>query len=266
MRGTLDMPDIPVTVLMTVYNGGAFLAPAVRSVLGQTFSEFEFLIIDDCSHDDSVTTIQSFSDHRIVLHRNQENRGQTASLNLGLRLARGRYIARIDADDLAFPGWLERQWAFIERHPDYAVVSANAVMIDEQGRILRELRSLTDPRDMRLKSMLASPINHGVALMNKALVLENGGYDEAQRVVADYGLWSRLLRKGYPITSTDATLMAIRVHSGQSSFVSGQEAYVPELTGIMQDNIHDLSACDCRRQDIERALPGLLLHVDIVRL
>ena len=99
-----------ITVLMTVYNGAAYLRQSVESVLGQTFKDFEFLIIDDHSRDDSLAIARSYKDSRIVVHSNPENKGQVKSLNAGLGLARGDYIARLDADDLAFPRWLEKQF------------------------------------------------------------------------------------------------------------------------------------------------------------
>ena len=245
------MPDIPLTVLMTVFNGGEFLRAAIESVLRQTFTNFEFLIIDDGSTDDSVRMIRSFADPRIVLHRNPENLGQSESLNVGLRLAQGTYVARIDADDIAFPRWLEQQWDFVKENPDCAVVSAHAVIVDEQGCLQREMTSLTHRPDMLLKALLTSPVNHGVAMLNRDVVLANGGYAREERVVADYGLWCRLLKKGYRLSSTNATLMAIRVHSRQSSYARGQDAYVPELTGIMQGHIMYMTGRDCSRAKAE---------------
>ena len=105
------MSEPAVTVLMTVYNGGIFLGPSIRSILGQSFADFEFLIVDDCSTDGSAEVAESASqDPRIKVIRNAQNRGQTACLNLGLGLACGRWIARHDADDLAHPDRLVLQY------------------------------------------------------------------------------------------------------------------------------------------------------------
>src|SRR3990170_4187453 len=119
--------DPLVTVLMAVYNGGRYLKSSIESVLNQTFRDFEFLIINDCSTDDSVKMIESFNDERIIIHHNENNIGQTKSLNVGLKLARGKYIARMDADDMAFPTWVEELVNYFEKNPKYAVIGAAAV-------------------------------------------------------------------------------------------------------------------------------------------
>ena len=95
-----------ITVLMTVYNGQDYLRPALESVLAQTYKNFELLIIDDASSDDSLRIIKSYQDPRIAVYSNPQNLGQTRSLNVGLKFATGEYIARMDADDLVFSAWL----------------------------------------------------------------------------------------------------------------------------------------------------------------
>ncbi len=124
-----------VTVLMALYNGGHYLKQSVRSVLNQTHHDFEFLIVNDCSTDESVKIIESFHDTRIHIHHNAANLGQTKSLNVGLKLASGEYIARMDADDVALPQWLEMQVRYIEKNPEHSAVSSYAVAIDEQNKI-----------------------------------------------------------------------------------------------------------------------------------
>src|SRR5690606_31877358 len=115
-------PD--VTVLMAVHNAEPYVRDAVTSVLDQDFRNFEFVIVDDGCTDGSSAILDELAraDPRIVLIRNAGNRGLTASLNVGLRAARGRYIARMDADDRSLPHRLSRQFDFMERHPDHAVV------------------------------------------------------------------------------------------------------------------------------------------------
>ncbi|MDP2652738.1 MAG: glycosyltransferase [Candidatus Omnitrophota bacterium] len=240
-------PD--VTVLMTVYNGGRYLAPAVQSVLSQTFGDFEFLIVDDCSTDGSAAVIESFKDSRIFLHRNPENLGQTKSLNAGLKLAKGPYIARIDADDWAFPRWLEIQHRFIVSHPQYVAVSAQAVIINSENRIVRKLASSSEPADMVLKLFASVPINHGGVLMKKNRVLECGGYDEKYRVVADYDLWSRLVGRGHQLTSTADVLMAIRFHEASVSVTDRRTHVSEEMAEVVRRNFELLSGIAIGRED-----------------
>ena len=102
---------------MSVYNGAKFLAEAIDSILAQTFTNFEFIIIDDASSDDSLHIINSYKDARIVLIQNNKNIGLTKSLNIGIAKAKGKYIARMDADDISMPKRLEKQFDFMEEHP-----------------------------------------------------------------------------------------------------------------------------------------------------
>ncbi|HKQ33129.1 MAG TPA: glycosyltransferase family A protein, partial [Thermodesulfobacteriota bacterium] len=113
-----------VTVLMTVYNGEKFLNEAIDGILNQTFRDFEFLIINDGSTDGSREIIKSYKDPRINLVDNESNIGLTASLNRGLSLAGGEYIARQDADDISLPERLEKQISILERNPDIALLGS----------------------------------------------------------------------------------------------------------------------------------------------
>ncbi len=230
-----------VTVLMTVFNGENYLKPTVQSILNQTYKNFEFLIIDDCSQDNSFDIIQSFQDERIKIHRNDANIGQTKSLNIGLKLAASPYIARIDADDIAFPQWLQTQLLFIERYPQFAVVSAPSVIIDSKGRAKRLLKSLRLREDIILKALTSTPINHVGSFMQKKTILGEGGYDESFQVAADYELWSRLLKKGFQMTSTTKTLTAIRVHAFSVSKTQKESGAFCEVGLIIEKNFRELA-------------------------
>lgn len=239
-----------VTVLMTVYNGSKYLKDSVKSILNQTFRDFELLIVDDASTDDSLKMIQSYGDPRIVVHSNAVNLGQTKSLNVGLSLARGKYIARMDADDLAFPAWLESQSKFMDRHPQYAVASTKAAVIDSQNRIVRVLRTPASSGNIVLRSLTASPINHVGSLMRKEIVLDHGGYNERLTVPADYDLWSRLIRKGHRLSSTQAILIAIRFHEKSLSIQERGERDIGEMSEIMFENIKELTTFPVQKDDM----------------
>ena len=161
-----------ITVLMTLYNGGQYLRHAVQSILDQTYNDFEFLIINDGSTDNSLETIESFGDKRIKIHHNENNLGQTKSLNIGLKLASGEYIARIDADDVALSHWLEKQGVFIDNHPDCSVASAHVVAIDETNTIKKIYNPPALPEDGILRALFTSPINHGGSIFKKKDILE----------------------------------------------------------------------------------------------
>jgi len=232
-----------VTVLMTVYNGGQYLRRSVQSILDQTHRNFEFLIVDDTSTDNSLEVIKSFGDDRIHVHLNEENIGQAKSLNVGLKLAKGKYVARIDADDIAFPKWLEEQYSFIENNSSYAVVSTKAVVIDEHDKVRRIYDSPSSQEDIILRAFTFSPINHVGCIFNKQVVLDNDGYVEQYKIAADYGLWSKLLRGNHRITSTTKVLVAIRAHSSSFSQAESGVQELGDLSDIMRTNINAFTEC-----------------------
>ena len=136
---------VSVSVLMPVYNTQAgFLAEAVESILNQTFGEFEFLIVDDCSTLKETTEyLNSLDDPRVKIIRNHENLGITKSLNIGIREAAGKYIARMDSDDISLPQRLEKQYAFMETHPDPDNAKSdgpNMVPLGEMEKLLKKLQ------------------------------------------------------------------------------------------------------------------------------
>ena len=186
-----------ITVLMAVFNGAAFLDLAVQSVLDQTHYDFEFLIVDDGSTDCTANTIQKYAgrDNRIRIVKNLVNMGLTRSLNLGLRKAEGKYIVRMDADDLALPERLQVQYDFLQAHPEVGLVSSCFDIIDQQGvRIKTECYGFT-PEDLFYRMHFSNPIAHSSVMFRRDLVVEMGGYDEACQVAQDYELWSRLIKK-----------------------------------------------------------------------
>jgi glycosyltransferase involved in cell wall biosynthesis len=130
------MPTL--TVLMPVYNAERFLAEAIESILGQTFTGFEFLIIDDCSTDNSVNIIKSYTDPRIRFHQNEKNIGISLTLNYGIELAETELIARMDSDDISYCDRLQKQLDFIAEHPDGALYSCWTRVINQQGEFIRQ--------------------------------------------------------------------------------------------------------------------------------
>lgn len=239
-----------ITVLMTVFNGGAYLKMAVESVLKQTFTDFEFLIIDDCSLDQSRENILSFKDERIKLIKNETNLGQTRSLNKGLALAQGRYIARIDADDFVFPTWLEKALALLKAQPLAAVVSCKAVVVDEHHKIRRILRTACCYEQMVLRSLTATPLNHVGAIYKADVIASVGGYDETFKIAADFELWSKLIRRRIYLVCVDEPLVAVRVHAKSESIIQRGRADIVEISEVMQRNFDALVAFKISRSEI----------------
>lgn len=240
-----------ITVLMAVYNGGEYLKQSIESILNQTFTNFEFLIINDCSTDETLAIIGSFHDPRIVIHTNDQNLGQTKSLNVGLKLANGEYVARIDADDIALPQWLEQQVLAINQNPNHVVISANAVIIDEQMKCKKFAYAPVDMDNIILRSIFRSPINHVGSLMKTQVILSYGGYDEKYKIAADYDLWLRLAQNKRLLTTTQKTLMAIRSHPESISRLGrGDDTQIKEIADIMRKAVNFFSSASFTDQEI----------------
>lgn len=208
-----------VTVLMTVYNGRAFLPEAIESVLRQTLREFELLIIDDASTDGSVARIRSYHDPRIRLVVNEANVGQTPSLNRGLALARAPYVARLDQDDVCLPDRLERQASLLQQHPETAVVGTRMMDMDEHGRRLGAAgRQMKDRGTfLGLLCLGLCPLGHPSVMFRREMVLSLGGYDASCAPAEDVDLWTKLAMHGHTAQVIDEPLVLRRVHGGQQS-------------------------------------------------
>lgn len=192
----LIMPTPRISVAMSVYNGERFLVEAIESVLAQSFTDFEFLILDDGSTDTSRTIIHSYAtqDARIrpII---RDNRGLIVSLNQLLDEARAPIIARMDADDICLSQRFERQLAFLDTHPEYGVIGALTDDIDENGQPYN-IPAIAYPttHEAFLATIAAGEqlLPHPTAMMRKDIVLAAGGYHAAFRHCEDFDLWLRL--------------------------------------------------------------------------
>ena len=184
-----------VSVLMSTYNCGRFLSEAVLSILRQSFHDFELIIIDDASTDETPSILRRFAqmDARIQWERNEFNRRLGPSLNRGLRLCRADLLARADADDIHQPRRLEKQVSFMQAHPAIGVLSAVEEQMDEQGQFLRFKPTFTEDSEIRLFHMFTHTMSHTAVIYRKELVTRVGGYDESFATgPEDYDLFARL--------------------------------------------------------------------------
>ncbi len=206
---TTELPEI--TVLMPAFNAAGYIGEAIRSVLAQTFRNFELLVVNDGSTDDTEAIVRSFVDPRIVIV-NQENRGVAAALNTGLVYARAEYIARFDADDLCLPHRLDVQLAFMERHPEYQVVGSAAEYMDVHGHFLFNHEppafSSTQLRELGYD---ICPFLHSSVMFRKEAVMENGGYSEHAYLFEDHFLWRNILNE-HPCANLPEVLMKVRLN------------------------------------------------------
>ena len=205
-----------VSVVMAAHNAETYLAAAVDSILAQDFGDFEFIIVEDGSTDATARMLADYAarDSRVVLVTNAANVGLTRSLNVGLRRARGRYIARMDADDVARPDRLGKQAAFLDANDRFVLVGASVEEIDAAGATLRRLTKPRDDLEMRWMALFYPPMRHPTAMFRADVVRGNGVYyDETCRTAQDYDIWIRLLQHGKGHVFADR-LLRYRVHAG----------------------------------------------------
>ena len=202
------MEDVKVTVLMSVYNTELeILKQAVESILNQTYKEFEFLIIDDGSKNGEIELIESYKDDRVRIIRNEKNLGLERSLNKGLEKAKGKYIVRMDTDDIAHLDRISKQLNFIEKNPQYSIVSSSVNFFDENGVYGTSKRS----GEVKKHDLLfGNPFAHPTMIMKKEDILDIGGYPLYKRC-EDYAMVINLYAKGYKAYVLNDVLLDYRL-------------------------------------------------------
>jgi len=210
-----------VTVLMPVHNGEAFVADAIESILDQTFRDFECLIIDDGSTDRSVAIIEGYGDSRIRLVRNEQQIELIRTLNRGLELARGKYVARMDADDISLPERLERQVGFLQANPGVGACGTWVVaMGDREGEIWGCPESA---EEIRCRLLFGAALAHpSVCMRRDAFARHRLQFDEAYPHAEDYQLWRRA-SEIFPLANIGEVLLRYRIHAGSVSRTRLQE-------------------------------------------
>jgi len=214
-----------ISVVMTVFNGGVFLATAIASVLAQTLEDFEFVIVDDASTDGSVEVARRYAedDARIRLICCETNKGQTACLNQAIGEARGGWIARQDADDVSLPERLARQWSVVEESDDVVLVGTNGWIIDERGAVTGMIHVPLEGSEIRSSLPFRNPFIHTSVMFRR--MLADGSlvrYNERFRICQDWDLWVRLLRSGRGVNLADR-LVAYRHLDDSLSRGAGEE-------------------------------------------
>lgn len=189
------MHNPKVTVLMSVYKGEKYLQEAVDSILNQTFQDFEFLIINDSSTDGTLEILENYTDPRIHIINNEKNIGLTCSLNKGLKKAKGKFIARQDADDISMSNRLDKELKFLEDNTDYAAVGSFVKVINEEGNVVSTIEKPITDTHIREFLKMDNCIAHGSSMIKMSCLLSVGFYDESILKAQDYDLWLRLSEK-----------------------------------------------------------------------
>ena len=208
-----------VSVLMSVYNGDPYLHEAIESIINQTFTDFEFIIINDGSTDKTSRIIKEYlqKDSRIVLIE-QENMGLTKSLNKGIYYSKGKYIARQDVDDISLPNRLSKQIDFLENNNNIVMVGSYSYLFEENKKIIHSNNSIaTNSIDLKKKLPHENQFNHGSVLFHKRTIKNIGGYREQFKYCQDYDLWLRVIHN-YDVSNMTSYLYKQRLNLQSISF------------------------------------------------
>lgn len=215
------MSNPKVTVLLPVYNRES-VDKCINYVLQQTFEDFELLIIDNHSTDNTINVIRNFNDERIRLVINEENIGQTGSLNKGIKLAKGEYIARIDSDDLMLSQRLEKQVAFLDKNQDYGICGSYIKTYNNKNYISSEVKLPSTDYGIRVFQGINSVFYHPSVMFRTSILKDNGiFYDQNYKIAEDYDMWDRILSvtKGYNIPEV-LTLYKVDDNSDSNKYSS----------------------------------------------
>jgi lipopolysaccharide biosynthesis glycosyltransferase len=216
------MPKI--SVLMPCYNRSSFLKKAINSILNQTYKDFEFIIIDDCSTDKTPEIVKKFAnkDARIIFLQNEKNMKIVYSLNRGLKISKGEYIARMDSDDISFPDRFEKQVAFMDNNQDIAVAGTFIELVgDFKMRGFSNWITETEPDKLALLLYFFNPLCHPSVMIRTSFLRKNNmQYNEETIGAEDYCLWKDIVIKGGKLANLPEKLLYYRVHNSSFSQVS----------------------------------------------
>ncbi len=211
--------NIPkISVIMPFYNAQDYIGQAVESILSQSFSDFELILINDASSDRSDEIVAKYlKDKRIIYIKNNSNKGIVYNLNFGLKLAKSAIVARMDGDDLSEPSRFAKQFDFMQKNPDISVVGSFVNIIDHTGRQIDKLTKPQNPKIIKEELIIYSPLVHPSVMFRKNDVLEVGGYREGYIYVEDIDLWYRLVYGGFKISNVSEFLLKYRFHENSTA-------------------------------------------------
>lgn len=212
-----------VSVIMPVYNGDKYIKEAIDSILAQTFTDFELIIINDGSTDQSVRIIESYTDARIKLVQNDKNMGLSITRNKGLRLAQGEYIANLDCDDVTYPTRLEKQVDFLDRNTDYGLIGSYIETVDKNGQIIENSTWSFPASAQEIPTILffANYFAQSATMIRKS-ALPTTLYREDLPPAEDYDLWIRIAEKS-KVWNLQEVLTQIRNHGENTSIINKKD-------------------------------------------
>lgn len=197
-----------ISVIMSVYNGMPYLRESVESIIKQTCRDFEFIVVDDASTDNSWNCLKSLRDKRIKLIKNKKNLGLATSLNIALKKAHGDFIVRMDADDVSLPRRLETQLNFLEKNHDIDICGSCVSVIDKSGKIIGQIKKPTTDYEIKKELFWLTPLLHPTWFAKKDVFRKLKGYDERWDYVEDFEFLTRA--KDYKMANIPKNLVLFR--------------------------------------------------------
>lgn len=204
-----------VSIILPVYNTEKYLKLAIESILSQSHNNFELIIIDDGSTDNTLEIITSFKDHRIILLKNTINEGIVKSLNKGISIAKGHYIARMDADDIAHPRRIEIQINYLKKNPTTKILGTCCQVINESGKVINKINMPLSWENIKIALLFTCPIIHPTIMFDSEIKNEFI-YDQDFLHTEDWYLWTQLAYK-YKVENLKTHLLKYRIHSNKIS-------------------------------------------------
>lgn len=205
-----------ISVLLPVYNAERYVAEAISSILTQTFTDFELIIINDGSTDNSGNVIKQFKDQRIILVE-QNNQGLATSLNNGLKIAKGRYIARQDNDDVSAPDRFQKQVEYLEKHPGIGLLGTAALIVDENNKETgRFHQHPLSSHELKYFLLFDNPFVHSSVMIRRTVMQQVGPYYTGKQYFEDYNLWSAIARVSGVANLPDKLVRYREVSQGMS--------------------------------------------------
>lgn len=207
-----------ISLIMASYNDEPeYLSVAIESIIKQTFQDWELIIVDDSDAISTKECIDEYAekDRRIQVIRNKNKKyGFVPALNIGLELAQGEYVGRMDGDDVSYPQRLDKEVKYLEEHDDVDVIGTQTAIIDEKGTRTSKIEFPACGRKFRLFQMFRCPMQHGTILMRRSLIDKGVRYDESFKRSEDLELWLRLQKQGYRLYNIQEILYDFRIEAG----------------------------------------------------
>ena len=212
---------------MPVYNVAPYLRDAMDSVLNQTYEDFELIVLNDCSPDNSEEILDTYSDNRIVRYRGERNLGLANVLNIGIGMAKGEFIARMDSDDISVPQRIEKQVAFLDAHPEIDLVSSGMQRFGGSNKVTSYA---TDIEEVKFDAFSFSPVLHASSVWRKDRFVSHDIFFRQEMVpTEDYDIWTRALAKRLVLVNIPDVLYMYRVHDAQVTRTNKDWSKVAEI-------------------------------------